>query len=30
MMLGLIIEMFVFGKGIVTVIGLHVWLSCNG
>jgi len=29
MMLGLIVEMFVFGKGIVAAIGLNVWQSCN-
>jgi len=28
-MLGLIIETFIFGKGIVAAIGLRVWLSCN-
>jgi len=28
-MLGLIIEKFVFGKGIVAAIGLGVWLWCN-
>ena len=28
-MLGLIVETFVSGKGIVPVIGLRVWLSCN-
>jgi len=28
-MLGLIIVMFHFGKGIVAAIGLHVWLSWN-
>jgi len=27
--LGLIVEMFLFWKGIVAVIRLHVWLSCN-
>jgi len=29
MMLELIVETFIFGKGIVAVIGLHIWLSCN-
>jgi len=28
-MTGLIVEMFIFGNGILAVIGLHVWLSCN-
>jgi hypothetical protein len=29
MMLGLIIETFIFGNGIGAAIGLHVWLSYN-
>jgi len=29
MMLRLIIEMFIFGIGIVAAIRLHVWLSSN-
>jgi hypothetical protein len=29
MMLGLIVEMFIFENGIVAAIGLGVWLSCN-
>jgi len=29
-MLGLIVEMCIFGNGIVAAIGLRVWLSCDG
>jgi len=28
-MLGLIIQIFIFGNGIVPATGLRVWLSCN-
>jgi len=28
-MLGSIVETIIFGTGIVAVIGLHVWQSCN-
>jgi len=28
-MLGLIVEKFIFGNGIVAVIERRVWLSCN-
>jgi len=29
MILGLMVGMFIFGKGIVAAIGLCIWLSCN-
>jgi len=29
MMLGLMVETIIVGKGIVEAIGIRVWLSCN-